>query len=197
MKAIFQRIALCVVVLASTSCGTVRQGTGTSFLIVESLEFARGDAPNEFTSLLLSDVEVVVDDAPTYFNDLAQATLSLGLKDPGGPGSPTIPTANQFITVDRYHVKFIRADGRNTQGVDVPYEFDGAFTATVSGTTDVGFTVVRHAAKREAPLSALRRNPVVISTIVEITFYGRDQTGHEVVATARASVDFGNFADPD
>lgn len=191
------RIVTLTLVVASASCGsTVRQGTGTSFLIVNELEFARGNEPESFSASLLSDVVTVVDDVPTFFNDLGRVTFSLGLKDPGPAGSPTQPTQNQFITVDRYHVRFFRADGRNTQGVDVPYEFDGAFTVTVgSSQAEAGFTIVRNIAKREAPLQALRTNGLILSTIAEITFYGRDQTGHEVVATARTSVDFANFGD--
>jgi hypothetical protein len=191
------RIVMLTLAVASASCGSaVRQGTGTSFLIVNQLEFARGSEPDTFTSNLLSDVVTVVDQNATFFNDLGRVTFSLGLKDPGPAGSPSAPTQNQFITVDRYHVRFVRADGRNTQGVDVPYEFDGAFTVTVgSSETQGAFTVVRNIAKREAPLQALRNNGVILSTIAEITFYGRDQTGHEVVATARSSIDFGNFAD--
>ena len=191
------RIVTLTLAVASASCGsTVRQGTGTSFLIVNELEFARGNEPESFSANLLSDVVTVVDDVPTFFNDLGRVTFSLGLKDPGPAGSPTQPTQNQFITVDRYHVRFFRADGRNTQGVDVPYEFDGAFTVTVgSSQAEAGFTIVRNIAKREAPLQALRTNGLILSTIAEITFYGRDQTGHEVVATARTSVDFANFGD--
>lgn len=191
------RIVILTLAVASASCGsTVRQGTGTSFLIVNELEFARGNEPESFTANLLSDVITVVDDVPTFFNDLGRVTFSLGLKDPGPAGSPTQPTQNQFITVDRYHVRFLRTDGRNTQGVDVPYEFDGAFTVTVgSSQAEAGFTIVRNIAKREAPLQALRTSGLVLSTIAEITFYGRDQTGHEVVATARTSIDFANFGD--
>jgi hypothetical protein len=192
----FVRMGLLALGLASASCSSVEQGTGTSYLIVNDLAFARGDDPQNFTSVLLSDVETVQGGSATYFNDLARVRFTLGLKDPGPTGSAA-PTAVQAITVDRYHVKFVRADGRNAQGVDVPYEFDGAFTVTVSGTGQAqsGFTIVRHDAKREAPLGALRSNNVIISTIAEITFYGRDQTGHEVAVTANASVDFGNFAD--
>jgi hypothetical protein len=191
------RIVILTLAVASASCGsTVRQGTGTSFLIVNELEFARGNEPETFSANLLSDVITVVDDVPTFFNDLGRVTFSLGLKDPGPAGSPIQPTQNQFITVDRYHVRFFRTDGRNTQGVDVPYEFDGAFTVTVgSSQAEAGFTIVRNIAKREAPLQALRTNGLILSTIAEITFYGRDQTGHEVVATARTSVDFANFGD--
>ena len=191
------RIVILTLAVASASCGsTVRQGTGTSFLIVNELEFARGNEPETFSANLLSDVITVVDDVPTFFNDLGRVTFSLGLKDPGPAGSPTQPTQNQFITVARYHVRFFRALGRNTQRVDDPYEFDGAFTVTVgSSQAEAGFTIVRNIAKREAPLQALRTNGLILSTIAEITFYGRDQTGHEVVATARTSVDFANFGD--
>ena len=79
----------------------------------------------------------------------------------------------------------------------MPYAFDGAMTGTIGASdTTIGFTLVRHTAKGEAPLSALARSPVIISTIARITFYGRDQTGREVIATAQMSVDFGNFGDP-
>lgn len=192
------RVGVFALALAAASCGSaVRQGNGTSYLIVNQLEFARGNDPGAFTSNLLSDVITVVDDNPTTFNDIARATFTLGLKDPGSVDNPLAPAANQYITIDRYHVRYFRADGRNVQGVDVPYEFDGAFTLTVGNAqAQTGFTVVRHDAKREAPLGALRSSGVIITMIAEITFYGHDQTGHEVVATARASIDFGNFADP-
>jgi len=190
------RLGLIALTLASASCGSVvRQGTGTSFLIINRLEFARGDEPGTFVANAISDVN-----APNVgnFNDLARVTFSLGLKDPGAPGAPTTPSQNQFITVDRYHVRYFRADGRNTQGVDVPYEFDGSFTATVgTGTLQSSFTLVRHDAKREAPLATLGVNRLVLTIFAEITFYGRDQTGHQVVATAQTSIDFGNFADPE
>ena len=201
MKAIqFCRIGILAAAVAAASCGsTVREGSGTSFLIVDRLEFAPGYEPEQFVGNLLSDVITVVDDVPTFFNDLARVTFRLGLKDPGTATNPNTPTQNQSITVDRYSVRFFRTDGRNTPGVDVPYPFDGAFTATVSGATATAasFTVVRHDAKLEAPLRALTNNLLILSAIVEVTFYGHDQTGREVTATARSSVEFGNFGDPD
>ena len=183
--------------LSSVSCGdVVRQGTGGSFLIVSSIEAAPGSEPTEFANTLLSDVITNVDEMPTFFNDVGRVTFRLGLKDPGAATSPTTPSQNDAITINRYNVRFIRADGRNTPGVDVPYGFDGAFTLTVSGgDASAGFTIVRNIAKMEAPLAALRFNGVVLSTIAEVTFYGADQTGHEVSATARISIDFGNFGD--
>jgi hypothetical protein len=193
------RVGLLALAVASASCGSmVRQGTGTSFLIVSSLEASSGAEPDEFGGVLQSDVITVVNDNPTVFGDLGRVTLQLGLKDPGPSGNPNTPTQNQFITVDRYRVRFIRADGRNTPGVDVPYGFDGAFTMTVGTERSTGaFELVRHVAKAEAPLGSLATNFTVISTIAEITFFGRDQTGHEVSVVGRITVDFGNFGDPD
>jgi hypothetical protein len=80
----------------------------------------------------------------------------------------------------------------------VPYAFDSAFTVTVGeSTTTAGFTLVRHQAKAEAPLAALARSALIISTIARVTFYGHDQTGREVIATGQIGVSFGDFADPD
>lgn len=131
----------------------------------------------------------------TYSSDLGRVTFALGLKDPGSSTSPASPTQANWITVDRYRVRYIRSDGRNTPGVDVPYPFDGAFTVTVSGDVAGGFEIVRLQAKLEAPLAALAGSGVVISTIAEVTFYGHDQTGRDVSTVGRIGVDFANFAD--
>jgi hypothetical protein len=190
------RIAAAILLAAGTSsCGRLqREGTGSSFLIVDSLVAAAGAEPEKFGGTLFSDVFTVKDDVGGVYADLGKVTFSLAMKDATTAAGPT--TAN-FITVDRYHVNFIRADGRNNPGTDVPYGFDGAFTATVGDKGGSGvFTIVRHIAKEEAPLMALRVNGVIISTLAEVTFYGHDQTGREATASARISIDFGNFADP-
>ena len=127
-------------------------------------------------------------------------TLRLGLRNPGAPGSPNTPTALNDVTITRYRVAYRRSDGRNTQGVDVPWGFDGAFTVTVpaNGSASAGFDLVRIQAKLEQPLSNLAGGGAqnVISTIAEITFYGRDQAGNEVSVTGSISVNFSDFGDP-
>jgi hypothetical protein len=189
------RAGILALTIGAASCGSVvREGSGTSFLIISSLEGASGAEPEEFGNTLHSDVET----GGGVFNDFGQVVFALGLKDPGSATSANEPTQNQFITIDRYRVRYIRADGRNTQGVDVPYGFDGAITITVDGDGGAGgFQLVRHLAKVEAPLGSLVTNRVIISTIAEITFFGRDLTGREVTAVGRMSIDFGNFADPE
>lgn len=192
------RALLAVLVVLSASCGELtRQGTASSYLIVTSMEAASGADSTEYAGTLRSDVLTVIEDVPTIFDDPGRVSFLLALKDPGGSGTPTTPTPNNYITINRYRVEYIRSDGRNVQGVDVPYAFDGAFTVTVSDTAEAGFTLVRHQAKNEAPLTGLRQTPVFISTIARVTFYGRDQTGREVSATAQIGVNFGDFADPE
>ena len=61
----------------------------------------------------------------------------------------------------------------------------------------VAFELVRHQAKLEPPLKNLvgLGGQGFISTIAEITFYGRDQNGNEVSVTGWIDVQFGDFAD--
>jgi hypothetical protein len=182
-------IAAALLLAAVTaSCGQLqRQGQASSYLIVNKLVGASD------SNTLLSDV---ITTAGAVSNDLGSVSFGLAMKDPGVAGSPTAPTTANFITITQYHVKYIRTDGRNTQGVDVPYAFDGGMTLTVDDGGGSGvFTIVRNIAKDEAPLKALSVNGLVISTIAEVTFYGHDQTGREVSATANLSIDFANFAD--
>jgi hypothetical protein len=192
--------AAAAILLGSASCGDVnRQGRSPSILIIDSLTAASGAASGQFGGFLLSDVVTVKSSVATIFDDLGKATLRTTLKDLGSPALEATPTALNAIMLTWYHVFFHRADGRNTQGVDVPYAFDGAVTATITATTvDVGFELVRSSAKMEAPLLALRNlgGRLEIETIADVTFYGRDLAGNDVQATGSITVNFADFADP-
>ena len=202
MRSIFRSrtvAALAVVMasaLAGTSCASefTRTGSSSSFVIIESLQGAPGAEPDEFGSPLLSDVLTF----GGTFNDLGQARMSVALRN---PNTPTGPSVINSITLNRYRVVYRRADGRSTPGVDVPHAFDGAITVTVPSTGNVtfAFEVVRNQAKWEPPLSNMRNlgGGLLISTLAEITFYGRDQAGNEVEATGTLQVNFGDFADPE
>jgi hypothetical protein len=181
---------------------------GAVFIIINSMEAASGADPEEFGTILFSDVETLVPTTvagqqirvPTIFSDSGRVSFSLGLRNPGTPTAPLGPTNINSITINRYRVQFIRADGRNTPGVDVPFGFDGAFTVTIpaNGTATAGFDVVRHTMKQEPPLANLRGSGGAnqISTIAIITFYGHDQAGNEASAEGRMTVHFGDFGDP-
>ena len=176
---------------AASCTSAVRQGTGTTYLIIESLRGVSGAEDAETGTTLPSDVVT----NGGVLADTGVVTFRLGLKDPLAPTS-----TNNFITVNRYQVRYFRSDGRNTPGVDVPFPFDGAMTVTVGtdGTIDAAFLLVRIQAKLESPLFALRNQggAKVISTIAEVTFFGQDQTGRAATATGRISIDFADFADP-
>jgi len=179
----------------------LRTGRSPVFLVITNLqgEAGNGGTPSQF---LLSDVQVLVEQTingvvtqvPTYFNDVATATFLVEAKN------PTVPTTGiNAVTITRYRVVFRRSDGRNTPGTDVPYGFDGAATTTIAagGTGSLSFDLIRHQAKLETPLRNLVGFGGVgfISTIAEITFYGHDQNGNEMVVTGSMDVQFGDFAD--
>ena len=137
--------------------------------------------------------------AKVHYEDMGKVSLKMALKDVGGASSPPTPSSTNAITVTRYHVDFKRTDGRNTPGVDVPYPFDGAVTGTIGpASSTLTFVVVRAQAKDEAPLRALRGmgGSLIISTLAEVTFYGKDQAGNEVTVSGTISVNFADWGDP-
>jgi len=204
MKA--NRLGICAVLVAvaASGCGdVVRQGTGPAFATVAVLEGASGAEPAKFGGTMRSDVITLVKKTinqaevrvPTVFNDIGRATVTAQMKN----STVTAPTAYSAITFTRYRVTYIRADGRNTPGVDVPYGFDSAvtFTVTPGETATAGFDLVRHVAKEEAPLVSLAANDDLITTIAQVTFYGKDHAGNDVTASGSIGITFGNFGDPD
>ena len=198
-------LALILAIGASVSCGQINsEGRSPSYLIIDSLTASSGASPELFGNALESDVvtnvKVTINGQDTYvatvYEDVGKVLLKMALKDVGASSSPT---STNTITVTRYHVDFKRSDGRNTQGVDVPYSFDGGATGTFDANgASLSFILVRGQAKLEAPLKALRNNAgaIIISTIAEITFYGTDQNGNTVSVMGTISVNFADWGDP-
>ena len=169
--------------------------------VIDSLTASQGNKTGNGQNVLLSDVITNVttpapcsqtNPCPTVFNDIGSVSFSLAAKD-----ITTAPTTNNTVTVNRYHVSYRRADGRNTPGVDVPYGFDGAATVTIPTNASAGMTfeLVRHAAKEESPLVQLKTNSQIITTIADVTFYGQDRVGNDITVVGSIQVDFGNFGD--
>lgn len=208
MRNVKRLAGILAIIGVTVSCGNVvREGRAPVFMVIDSLQASRGAAaPGALSSFLQSDVlTYVTTPAPCsaaspcsmIFNDTGTVTLRISPKNIGTVTAPTAPSTNNEVTVTRYHIAFRRADGRNTPGVDVPHGFDGAATGTIplGGTLALGFELVRHVAKQESPLVQLASSATIISTIAEITFYGRDQVGNDVNVTGSILVDFGNFGD--
>jgi len=207
MRRAVSLFVLAALAAAAASCGdVVRQGSAPAYLVMDSLQGASGANPGLLGNPVLSDVQTIVttggtcsltNPCPTYFNDVGQAVFRLAPKDVGTPGAPSTLTTNNEVTINRYHVQYIRADGRNVAGVDVPYAFDSAVTGTVpaTGTISLAFDLVRNVAKKETPLVQLIDNGALLTTIAEVTFYGQDRVGNAVNVVGRIQVEFGNFAD--
>jgi hypothetical protein len=182
--------------LSMASChSAVTEGRSAVYLIIDSLEGGSGvdgqDA--QFFQTLESDVST----KGGVFEDPGRVTVRIAFKD---VTLPTAPTTNNHVTITRYRVEFRRTDGRNRQGLDVPYAFEGASTFTVGPQGTQGtFVLVRMQAKLEPPLITLRDvdgGGLVISTIADVTFFGKDQTGTDVTVKASISVNFADWADP-
>jgi hypothetical protein len=208
IRPVFRIAVLASLAVSAVACGDVaRSGRAPVYLVIDSIGARAGGATTgPLTSFLLSDVLTLITQpapcsstspCPTIFNDSGEATFHIELKDIGSAAAPSAPTSNNQVTITRYHVAYHRADGRNSPGVDVPYGFDGGGTVTVpaGGTATLGFELVRHTAKQEAPLAQLASNPASILTLAEVTFYGSDLVGNEIQATGTIQVNFGNFAD--
>jgi hypothetical protein len=184
--------------LPAVSCSeTVRTGSSPVYLTITQLAGKSGDTGTGSTKLS-SDVCIHPSNQPdvtscSVVEDVGTVTMVVGRKDITAP-----LTTNNLVTVSRYRVVFVRADGRNTPGVDVPYPFDGGVTFTVGDSqTTASFVLVRAQAKLEPPLVNLANlgGSVAISTLAEVTFYGRDQVGNDVQVSGAISVNFADWAD--
>lgn len=185
------------------------QSRSSSYAIVDSLSASAGARPLEFAGTLASDVITIIrrtengkaSSEPTVLEDAGRVAFHLALVDPGTAEHPTAPSTTNTITFTRYHVAYVRADGRNAAGIDVPYGFDGGLTVSVTGASSsvATFVLVRAQAKQEAPLRTLRDGggAGMIATIAEVTFYGTDQAGRPVSATGKISVQFSDWGDPE
>ena len=73
------------------------------------------------------DGDVLFSDVSDGFNDDAQVLVEIFRKNPTVGGS----TPLEDVVLDRYEVQYFRTDGRNTEGVDVPYRITGPLAGTL------------------------------------------------------------------
>jgi hypothetical protein len=188
----FGRAGLAVTALALAAalsgCSTpAKQSDTSSYLVLLSLNAASGaDTSSTFGPTLASDVLTF----GTAYSDPAEAKFQLAFKDPG-----TLPTPVNYITINRYHVRYIRTDGGA-----VPEPFDGAvsFTVTNAVTSSGSITLVRAQAKAVSPLVQLagQGGLAFLPVSAEVTFDGTDQTGRAISVTGSVAINFADWADP-
>jgi len=189
-------LGLAAALIGSASCGDTSLGKSPSILVIDQLLGSNTATPNQFGGTMQSDIAF----KGSRVEDLGQVGLRMTIKDLGNPGAESGPTPLNQILVNRYHVAYRRADGRNTPGVDVPYPFDGAITMTVTESAQlISFTIVRVQAKLEPPLSNLigLGGGLVLGTIADVTFYGHDLAGNPVQQTGSIFINFADWADPE
>src|SRR6266540_6038792 len=122
-------VALAGAMLVMSCSQSIRTGQASSYLVITSLT---GGADNDAT--VASDV---IEDNGGIIADGGQATFQVLMKDTGGLG----PSPVNAITITQYHVEYVRGDGRNVPGLDVPFPFDGGLTVTIGTTGGTGFTL--------------------------------------------------------
>lgn len=118
--------------------------------------------------------------------------------------NPNIETTGfrHDVTVERYEVHYIRSDGRNQEGVDVPFSITGNVAQEIqeAGAATLNLEVVRRQAKLEPPLRQLRGGggALIVTMFAVVTVHARTTTG-EITnpVTARLQIDFADFGDND
>ena len=154
------------------------------------------DIEDNEVDFLQSDVVVFNPDSgsSTVAADAAKVTFAAQVLDP----EPFLGTSSyNDILVTHYTVAYSRSDGKNQEGVDVPYSFDGSLSARVQidAQSDVSFVIVRAVSKLEPPLINLAtgRGEGELKTTARIDFYGHDTLGNKVKATGYLSIFFANY----
>ena len=195
LKRIFGTAVLLAASVFLTSCNPVENETeSASLLIVESL-----------TGLSMAGIEgfflqsdVLIQDAATGVTsvraDSAAASLRAATLDP----NPLLgESPYNDIQLTRYVVRYVRADGQNREGVDVPYTFEGSLSALIriGVSTTVSFVIVREVAKQEPPLLNLwtAYPGEVLNVTAKVDFYGRDLANKAVKATGMLPITFANY----
>jgi hypothetical protein len=134
------------------------------------------------------------DTTPFVCADRAIVTVAVRFKNLQIP-TPSVPNA---VFLESYEVKYTRTDGRGTEGIDVPYRITGNLTlavdATESDNSEVAIEVVRRQAKLEPPLSTINQN-ALLTTMAEITLYGRTTSGQRVTSSGRMQITFADYGE--
>jgi len=187
--------ALAAAVVLLSACNPVENASQSATLlkVVSLMGF---DLKGSEQAYALSDVltQDPTTGAQSWIADPAKVTFSAQLLD---PKSINGASPNNDILITRYIVTFQRADGKNAQGIDVPYSFEGSMSILVPiGTaTTATFILVREVAKQEPPLLNLKdANPGDgIYATAKVDFYGHDGANKLVKATGYLSVTFANY----
>ena len=194
-KNVLKIMAILPVLLLLFSCNPLEDDSNSNSLLLV-INITGTDIGGNNVEFLQSDVVDTSTGTPIVIADIVNATLEARLLDP----NPLDPGSSQYnsINVTRYVVTFSRSDGQNTQGVDIPYSFEGSLSTLIAidAQTTISFVIVREVAKLEPPLFDLRNSgdEIVLQVKATIDFYGTDLVNNAVKATGTLNIFFCDYA---
>lgn len=183
---------LCVFFLL-LSCDTTVSDSEKSGVVLTVTRIIGDDGTGGAADYLVSDVIT----AGSALTNPVAVTLEAKFKKP----EPLV-TGESYKTsvmIDRYTVTYMTSyDGGGTEGVDVPFAFEGSLSAVceVGGSVDLDVLAVRAEAKTVSPLVDLILSGGVIWCVGRFDFIGHDLDGNPIQATGYLTVYFANWADP-
>lgn len=190
-------LVLIIAALALASCQAKEDdSTSASFLVITSLT-GNDLAGKAGSTTVFSDVIT----NGSIINDSAVAVVTALTYNPTEDSEAHDITYYMNVIVDQVDVEFMRTDGKNTEGVDVPYHFSQPMNmlVEVDKTASIPFILIRHVAKMESPLIQLRDFPseeVVLQLVAKVTMHGKDLAGHRIApVSGYLTVWCANFAD--
>lgn len=184
-----------IIVVAMAGCNGV-ENDSTSGTMLQIVSLTGNDLQGAAGSTTVFS-DVITNGSIMNDNGVA-AIMALPLDPMLGTGDIT---PYMDVLIDQIDVEFRRTDGRNVEGVDVPYRFTQPMSMLVpiNSEMEIPFVLIRHVAKLEAPLLALRETQnqgKVLQLVAVITIHGKDQGGHRVAPkTGYINVWCSNFAD--
>jgi hypothetical protein len=177
-------VAFLALGLGGCAAGYVTSNSAPVNLLIAAITSAAG------TPILQSSA---VDASGTVTSDFATVALAVRAKNP----NVTTVSVPEHVLIERYDIQYVRSDGHNAEGVDVPYHISGLLSSEVdvatSGTSTVVVEVVRAQAKLEPPLKNLTSpngGAKVLTCFAQITIYGHTIAGEAVSATGQLQIDF-------
>ncbi len=190
-------LVLIIAALALASCQAKEDdSTSASFLVITSLT-GNDLAGKAGSTTVFSDVIT----NGSIINDSAVAVVTALTYNPTEDSEAHDITYYMNVIVDQVDVEFMRTDGKNTEGVDVPYHFSQPMNmlVEVDKTASIPFILIRHVAKMESPLIQLRDFPseeFVLQLLAKVTMHGKDLAGHRIApVSGYLTVWCANFAD--
>jgi len=161
-----------------------------------------GDAPVVLLMTAINGGNVLDSDVRISTGAVCPDMVSLRLENHFKNPSVTNTGFRHDFTVERYEVHYFRSDGRNTEGVDVPYSITGNVAQEVieESATTLNLEVVRRQAKLEPPLTNLvgGGGSLIVTMFAEVTLHARTTTNQTTnPVSARLQIDFADFGDDD